>query len=206
MSCVLPDPVLQRARSATPEDPLRVVVSACLLGQPTGFDGSSWPQPPLLHLAGLPNARVLGFCPEDFGLGTPRPWMAIRDGDGDAVLDGLARIVDLTDADVTDGFLLGASEMVRRAGALGAELAILMDTSPSCATHVLHRQEAWPDRAYRAGPGVTAAALRRAGVPCIAQRDHASLHALLHALDPAWEPDPSAWDVPDDPWFRANLA
>ena len=57
----------------------------------------------------------------------------------------------------------------------------------------------------RVSPGVAASALRAAGIPLIAQRDHRSLGALLAALDPTFTPDPEAADFVDHPWYRESF-
>jgi hypothetical protein len=48
--------------------------------------------------------------------------------------------------------------------------------------------------------------LMEAGIPVVAQRDHATMGRLLAALDPGCVVDPEARDFPDDPWFRAYFA
>ena len=86
-----------------------------------------------------------------------------------------------------------------------------------CGPHVVLRGEPAPDgstpggapahapHGYRAGAGVGAALLRRAGVRVIAQRDEASLQALVAALDPTFAPDPAARDFPRHPWYRSTF-
>ena len=78
---------------------------------------------------------------------------------------------------------------------------MLTDVSPSCGVNTIRRGEA-PDRAYRAAPGVTTAALRRGDVCVISQRDFASLDRLLRALDPQHVGDPDAFDFIEHPWYR----
>jgi hypothetical protein len=51
-----------------------------------------------------------------------------------------------------------------------------------------------PERAYRASSGVTAALLRRHGIPVISQRDIRSLYGLRATLDSTFTPDPNARD------------
>jgi uncharacterized protein YbbK (DUF523 family) len=103
---------------------------------------------------------MLPICPEELGgLPTPRPAAEIDRQDGEAVLDGRSRLTWPDGTDVTEAFLRGAREAVRLAQAHGARLAVLKSGSPSCGagrTHVGGR--------VVPGLGVTAAALRRAGV------------------------------------------
>ena len=66
----------------TEDNPLTILVSACLLGVPCGVDASSYGAP-FQHtdqLFRLPNVRTVGFCPEDFASGTPRSTPDIHGG------------------------------------------------------------------------------------------------------------------------------
>ena len=110
------DEVVELAAQATRESPLSIVVSPCLLGDPVGYDGSSWPSHPVRRLCGLPNVAPHPFCPENHGLGTPREWMSIHGGDGHDVLDGEATVVMLGGRDVTREFVSSAEAMVELAG------------------------------------------------------------------------------------------
>ncbi|HTL11222.1 MAG TPA: hypothetical protein VL588_01960, partial [Bdellovibrionota bacterium] len=58
----------------TPDRPLKLLLSACLVGVPCGVDGTSYGEadPKLLKLVTLPNVKTARFCPEDFSFGTPR--------------------------------------------------------------------------------------------------------------------------------------
>ncbi len=193
--------LLQRARRATPDQPLPVLFSACILGQPTGFDGSAWPIPAAQALAALPNVAATAFCPEAHVLPTPRPWMTIHGGDGHDVLDGRARVIDVEGADRTDAFLTAADAALARA--VPGAAAVLMDTSPSCGRNVVILGDAQPVKAYRAGQGVVAARVMRAGVVVIAQRDERSLSLLREALDGT--PAEGA-DFVEHPWYVEHLA
>ena len=186
-------------------DPFVILVSACLLGEPVGYDGSAFPSDPVRALGELPGVRLVPFCPETFALGVPRRWMTMHDGDGFDVLDGTARVVNVDGEDLSEAFLRGAREALARARAEGAQLAILTDISPSCGSTVVYAGEALPERRYRASSGVTTALLRRAGVPVISQRDHASLERLRARLEPGYTPDPEARDHVDGEWYRQTF-
>lgn len=95
--------LLDTLRAATPEDPLRVLVSGCLAGNPCGVDGTDYGLGVVLReLLALPTVRVTAFCPEDDGIGTPRTMPDIHGGDGFDVLDGRARVRDEHGADLTE--------------------------------------------------------------------------------------------------------
>lgn len=105
--------------------------------------------PPVAGL--VQRGRALPVCPEQLGgLPTPRRPARLVGGGGEAVLDGVARVVDDEGTDVTEAFLRGAREAAALARLCGSGGAILKRGSPSC-----HPGE---------GAGVTAALLAREGL------------------------------------------
>ncbi len=138
-----------------------LLVSACLVGIPCRYDGGSWPIPRLQALAA--KGRVLPLCPEVLGgLPTPRPPAEIQGGDGDDVLEGRARVVNVEGRDVTAEFLAGAREALRLARRWGIKRAVLKSCSPSCGVGKIY-DGSFSGR-LRDGYGVTAALLRREGI------------------------------------------
>lgn len=135
-----------------------VIVSACLLGLRTRYDGSASLSP---EAAALVEGRaIVPVCPEQLGgLPTPRTPAGITSGDGRAVLDGEARVVDDNGEDVTARFLKGAAETLRIALLTGASEAFLKEKSPSCGSSIICR-----DGRCEPGMGVTAALLSREGI------------------------------------------
>ena len=71
----------------------KLLISACLLGEPVRYDGNSKPLTGN-SLQQLRDAgRLVPFCPEVAGgLPVPRAAAEIIDGDGDDVLAGRARV------------------------------------------------------------------------------------------------------------------
>ncbi len=190
-----------RLQGACPEDPLRVLFSACLLGHATGWEGGPYTEPLAVRLAGLASVRAIPFCPEDTSLGTPRPLTTLHGGNGRDALAGRARVLETTGRDVTAELTRGAHAMLAAARRGRAELAVLLDVSDSCGTHVAYLG-APEDERYQRGPGVAAALLIDAGIPVLAQRDFATLQRLMAALDPTFVGDPAAIDFDEHPWFR----
>lgn len=140
-----------------------VLVSACLLGQTCRFDGGHKRSALLEQALERGGVTAVPFCPEEAGgLGTPRPPAILRGGDGDAVLDGQARVVTEAGRDVTDAFVAGAEACVARAREAGCAAAYLKERSPSCGCARIHTE-----RGVTAGRGVAAAALLRSGIPVI---------------------------------------
>lgn len=144
------------------------LVSACLLGLPTRYDGGCCPVPWLVQWAA--RGLVVPFCPEVAGgLSIPRPPAEIVGGDGLVVLDGQARVLTIDGQDVTEAFLTGAWQALEIARRLGLRQAVLKDNSPSCGCHRIY------DGTFSghlvSGQGVTAALLRRNGVTVLAEED-----------------------------------
>lgn len=143
-----------------------VLMSACLAGRACTHRGESNEQPDLLPLA----SDAVLVCPEvEGGLGTPRPPAEIIGGDGADVLDGRARVVTVDGEDVTDAFVRGAEAAVAAAREHGISTAVLKARSPSCGCGSTY--DGTFSHTLRAGDGVTAAALRRAGVTVRTEED-----------------------------------
>lgn len=187
-------------RMPTASEPLRMLVSACLVGLRCGWDGDAYPSELLQRLVALPLVAPVPFCPEHYSFGTPRALSSIHGGDGFDVLDGSARVINVDGTDWTRGALRGARAMVATAVEHRVELCVLMDISPACGSHVVYR--GYPaEEQYQNGPGVATALLMRNGVSVVAQRDHYTLSAILARLDPTFDPDPDAVDHEHGAWF-----
>lgn len=184
---------------------LRVMASACLLGDIVAWDERPYSHALLKMITESPKVETMKFCPENFSFGTPRPFSSVHGGTGFDVLDGKpgAGVFTVDGVDWSDGARAGARQMAEEATRPGmrADLAILMDMSPACGPVVIY--DGHPDaKKYQKGPGVAAAALMRAGIPCLAQRDYASLQALVKMLYPDFEIDPAGFDHVDNQWYR----
>jgi uncharacterized protein YbbK (DUF523 family) len=191
--------------------PLCLLVSACLDGRPCGVDGTSYGDYPLArHLLSLPNVRALPFCPEERAFGTPRETPNLHGGNGHDVLDGrsLARVrMDTEEArDVTEALVREAEGMAAFAREHGAQLALMMDISGACGSTCIYDGRR-SDRRYQRGPGVAGAAVMRAGVPVVSQRDERTLAAVLAKLDGlAGAPFTDRLDHHEREWYRAYFA
>jgi uncharacterized protein YbbK (DUF523 family) len=137
-----------------------VVVSACLLGVRCNHLGGASPSDAVLALGST--HRLVRICPETVGgLPTPRP-EAER-----SAADGRVRTADGTD--VTPAYERGAAATVRLAAAVGADAAVLKARSPSCGCHQVY--DGTFTRTRVDGQGVTAEALRAAGVAVYDEED-----------------------------------
>lgn len=181
----LPDPAFFQRPRPTAGQPLVVMMSACLGGIHCGVDGSTnGDHTPLRSWLLRPEVRLVTFCPEDFSFGTPRMTPDSHGGSGFDVLDGKARSLAEDGTDWTEGMVKAAYEMRDQALRERVEVAILMDMSGACGSTVTYLGSRFAaDKVYQQGPGVAAAALIRAGIPVISQRDDRSLRMLRDLLD-----------------------
>jgi uncharacterized protein YbbK (DUF523 family) len=143
--------------------PSRILVSACLLGEPVRYDGrcKELEYPQLDEL--LKQDRVIGFCPEVAGgLPVPRDAAEIQAGDGYAVLDRLARVISSNGRDVTDCFLQGAHQALALCQQHAIRVAVLTELSPSCGSSQIYDGSFNRSRIH--GVGVTTALLERHGI------------------------------------------
>lgn len=194
-------------RVPTAAGPLRLLVSGCLAGRPCGVDGSDYGHGSLLSdVLALPTVAAVSFCPEDFAMGTPRTMPDIHGGDGHAVLDGKARVLDEHGTDLTDKMLAGAEAMLACALAHRAELAVLTDMSAACGSQVISDAcRLVKERRFTAGVGVATALLLRNGIPVVSQRDYRTLGKIRALLDPSFTADPAARDHHETDWYVATF-
>ena len=142
-----------------------IIVSACLVGLKTRHDGDDNLIETIREL--VARGEAIPICPEQLGgLPTPRTPADFSGGDGGAVLDGVACVVDRDGIDVTGAFRRGAEESLAVARMTGATVAILKERSPSCGL-----RRVWIDGELVDGTGVTAALLERHGVRIESEED-----------------------------------
>ncbi|MEH6563952.1 MAG: DUF523 domain-containing protein [Halopseudomonas sp.] len=155
----------------------KILVSRCLLGHPVRYDGGGFdPQAQLLRWQA--QGRIVALCPEVAGgLPTPRPPAEIPGGQGAQVLDGLLPVRSIEGDDFTIAFVRGAEQAVALAARHGLRYALLKARSPSCGNH--ENYDGNFNGTKVPGEGVTAAALRRAGVRVFNEDEMAQLAALL---------------------------
>lgn len=195
---------IKNLRVPTRENPLRVLVSACLLGVKCGVDGNNYGEyPSVLKLLHYDNVKLTPFCPEDFAFGTPREMCDIYGGNGLDVLEGRAKVLTTSGIDWTEGMINASKKMLEKARENSIELAIMIDVSAACGNHVIYDGNRYADdKKYQIGMGVCGAQLHRAGFKLISWREYESLEILYSRLNPSHQIDTSAKDFDQHEWYR----
>lgn len=153
------------------------------MGHAVRYDGSA---KPLIHPAmqrWQEEGRLVTLCPEmSAGLPVPRPPAEIEGGqNGEAVLAGVARVLENTGRDVTAAFLSGAENALRLARDHDCRFALLIDGSPSCGSGFIY--DGTFSGARQPGNGVVAALLRREGIAVYPHTHIEALEACIDALE-----------------------
>jgi uncharacterized protein YbbK (DUF523 family) len=131
-----------------PAQPPIYLVSACLIGLCSRYDGQTRPHPQCRTY--LKNGIWIPFCPEQMGgLPTPRTAAVLTHGDGNAVLAGKAKVITRDGVDVSRQFIQGAEQSLLLAQSQPVSSILLKSGSPSCGVS--------------GTTGVTAALLRQHG-------------------------------------------
>ena len=150
----------------------KILVSACLLGEPVRYNGVSATSEDPLLIQWLREGRVVSFCPEVAGgLGTPRP-RAERQA---------VRVVTDAGADVTAAFAGGAELARDTARQHGIRVAILKDGSPSCGSLFVF-DGTFSGRRI-AGAGMTTELLRSDGIRVFSEQQLREAAAYLEELE-----------------------
>ncbi|CUX32814.1 conserved hypothetical protein [Agrobacterium tomkonis CFBP 6623] len=173
-----PQPPFPQDDSPLTHAPPKILISACLLGQPVRYDGKgkSLSHPAIERWRS--EGRLVTICPEMAGgMPVPRPPAEIERGaSGLDVLEGRARVLEVTGGDVTAQFIAGAQKALAFAKANGCTHALLIDGSPSCGSVAIY------DGSFSGlkhpGNGVTAALLGKAGITVFSPADIDRLDTL----------------------------
>ena len=155
----------------------KLLISACLLGQRVRYDGGGF-DPVQLLLDWQSKGRLVVVCPEVAGgLPTPRPPAEIPGGQGALVLAGEQVVVTDQGEDVSAAFIRGAEQALALVRKHRIRYALLKARSPSCGN--VENYDGSFSGVRVSGEGVTAAALRQAGVRVFNEEQLGELRALL---------------------------
>src|SRR5690554_1044069 len=195
---------LKQLRIPVKDNPLRILMSACLTGLQCCYDGSSYGEyPSALKLLRYETVKIVRFCPEEFSFGTPREMCDIHGGNGLDVLNGNAKVLTESGTDWTEGMIRASKKMLEIAIKEKVEIAIMMDTSAACGSQVIYDGNRFSEnKKYQIGMGVCAAQLIRNGFKVISQRDYASLEILYSKIDTRHQIDKTKLDHHENEWYK----
>lgn len=195
---------LKQLRIPTKDNPLRILMSACLSGITCGYDGTANGEyPTALRILKYDTVKIVKFCPEEFSFGSPREMCDIHGGTGFDVLDGKARLLTDSGIDWSEGIIKASEKMLDIAKQEKIELAVLMDVSAACGSQVIYNGNRFSDnKSYQVGAGVAAALLIRNGFKVISQRDLASLEILYSKIDTKHQIDATKLDHHEIEWYK----
>ena len=156
----------------------KVLVSGCLGGAKIRFNATGVDMHDAIWQRWEQEGRLYHFCPEiAAGFGIPRPPAEIVNGTAANVLEGHAKVIEDSGADVTTQFLRGAELAVEVAAREGVIAAVLTDGSPSCGS--TYQFSGNFDGKTQPGRGVVAELLVRAGVKVFPHTDLESADRFL---------------------------
>lgn len=145
-----------------------ILVSSCLLGLDTKYDGKNNIKELLIEYSRY--GKFIPVCPEQLGgLSTPRVPSEIIGGSGEDVLKGLCRVLSDTGVDETQQYIKGAQEVIKLVKIFPVKAAILKQRSPSCGSAQIY--DGTFSGKIRNGTGVTAVLLKEYGIPVYSEEN-----------------------------------
>lgn len=165
----------------------RVLVSACLMGDPVRYDGTHKRLENAILQRWRAEARIVVCCPELVGgLSVPRLPAEIAQGaEGHAVLAGRARVLDRQGRDLSVAFVEGATRALALARQHDIRVAVLKEGSPSCGSGYIYDGTFEGKRVP--AQGVTAALLIQAGLSVFSEAQMSEADAALRACQGAMD-------------------
>ena len=162
---------------------IRIMISACLLGQPVRYNGLAVAHAHPVLERWKAEGRMIAFCPETAGgLPTPRaPAEIAGNGGGSAVISAQANVLDASGCDVSAAFVCGAERGVQLAIEQGLRIAVLKEGSPSCGTQQIYDGSFSGQKI--SGSGVCAEALRLAGLRLFNENQLAEAADLIDLIE-----------------------
>ena len=150
------------------------MVSACLLGLDTRYNGISKKNQAVIDYLTEEKWTVIPVCPEQLaGLPTPRPATRFQKGDGDAVLQGSGIVMNSEQQIVNDAFIKGAEQVLQIAALNRCRVALFKERSPSCGVHQIYREGQ-----IVSGQGVSTACLKRHRISVFSEDELARLDTI----------------------------
>jgi len=115
------------------------------------------------------------------GLPTPRPPAEIIAANGEAVLEGRARVYEKSGNDATAHYQLAAWLALRAAQEAGCDVALLTDGSPTCGSRFIYDGTFSGQR--HPGMGVAATLLRQHGITVFSEQQLSEFCAWIEEKD-----------------------
>ena len=144
-----------------------ILVSACLLGLATRYDGKTKRSKAVMEYLQRENLLPIPICPEQLaGLSTPREKTFFKSGSGLDVLAGEGCAVSESGKSMNDVFCRGAWMVLQIGHLSDCRRALLKERSPSCGVHQIYLGEV-----KTPGIGVTAALLLEKGFEVFSEED-----------------------------------
>lgn len=145
-----------------------IIVSACLLGLNTKYDGTTNVHALLQDYSAM--GKFIPVCPEQLGgLPTPRVPVEIIGGTGQEVLNGQCVVQGEQGEVVTSEFIQGANEIIKIVEMVKITAAILKERSPSCGVNYIY--DGSFSHRIKSGQGVTAALLKEHNIHIYSEED-----------------------------------
>ncbi len=161
----------------------KILVSACLLGQPVRYDGQSKEVDNSTLHHWQEEGWLVPVCPElSGGLSVPRPAAEITAASAAHVLEGRGHVSTADDDDVSRYFVCGAQHALILCRQHNIRIAILKENSPSCGSTQVY------DGSFSGklvpGAGITTALLRQNGISVFNENeiDAAAEHLESHVI------------------------
>lgn len=141
------------------EQKYEYIVSSCLCGEKTRYDGKTFVNEKIKKL--LDEGRVLLVCPEvDGGLSVPRHPCEIYKN----------KVMNTAGEDMTEYFVKGAIKTLETAKEYGIKKAILKEKSPSCGSSSIY--DGTFSKKLIKGEGITTKLLREHGIEVISDEEY----------------------------------
>ena len=136
----------------------KILISACLIGDNTRYDGKNNLCPKVQAL--LEKYELIPFCPEvEGGLSIPRnPSERVED-----------KVIMNNGRNVTKQYEIGAERALNICLALKIKIAILKEKSPACGVHIIY--DGSFSHKLIDGQGVTAELLTKKGIKVISEEE-----------------------------------
>ena len=151
---------------------IKVLISACLLGDNVKYSGGNNLTPELITLLEKYNVDIVKVCPECFGgLPIPRVPSEIREN----------KVFSKDGRDITEEFLDGAEKTYEVVERKQADFAILKERSPSCGSSYIY-DGSFSGKVIE-GQGVTARKLNEENIIVFSEENLEEIEKYLVELD-----------------------